>query len=476
MTIRPGQPSRKLPTSGVSKSSSKGMDVVMMNDFEQRHLNTKSRSHSPFGHIGSPTTPLNFEQLFLQGQFPLSSELSQHEQAMLQAQLLNGMRTSGMAPKSKQQSHQPSLAMLDQLRQAYNRSEQEHASQEQAEWNVRAFAGQQHRDEPSTEPSTIALLQQKFAQMERHKAEMQKSANQPQQVQIYPSQWSMSVQQQQQPQQVSNSMPPPPPPVSHESRHFVPTTAGFYSFQQQQQPQVMAPPPNEVSEQFYSTKQELSWGASQESRPSAGWTLGNEIGTKNPSLMYMPPKQQPFQHQAPKVVEYQPALQQQQQQQQRHRVPEFAVPPQQIPSFTSFQLNGPPAPEMGLLGSVVVSSRCDKTGGQSVEFKSVPDHFRSDDSEMSLDNFSGRVGAHIPQPNLSSLPNASQIAFGNSFHMLPQSSKSAFSTFTRQSSNLNPATTTEAVVTKSLLFNDTYRRSQEVPDLMHDDVDTELHL
>lgn len=59
--------------------------------------------------------------------------------------------------------------------------------------------------------------------------------------------------------------------------------------------------------------------------------------------------------------------------------------------------------------------------------------------------------------------------------MLPQSSKSAFSTFTRPSSNLNPAT--EAVVTKSLLFNDTYRRSsEEVPDLMHDDVDTELHL
>lgn len=72
-----------------------GMDVVMMNDFEQRHLSNKSRSHSPFGHIGSPTTPLNFEQLFLQGQLPLSSELSQHEQAMLQAQLLNGMRTSG---------------------------------------------------------------------------------------------------------------------------------------------------------------------------------------------------------------------------------------------------------------------------------------------------------------------------------------------------------------------------------------------
>lgn len=70
----------------------------MMNDFEQRHLNTKSRSHSPFGHIGSPTTPLNFEQLFLQGQLPLSSELSQHEQVMLQAQLLNGMRTSGTPP------------------------------------------------------------------------------------------------------------------------------------------------------------------------------------------------------------------------------------------------------------------------------------------------------------------------------------------------------------------------------------------
>lgn len=67
-----------------------------------------------------------------------------------------------------------------------------------------------------------------------------------------------------------------------------------------------------------------------------------------------------------------------------------------------------------------------------------------------------------------------QMPFSNNFHMLPQSSKSAFSTFTRPSSNLNPAS--EAVVTKSLLFNDTYRRSQEVQDLMHEDVDLELHL
>ncbi|KAG0603221.1 hypothetical protein M758_10G076300 [Ceratodon purpureus] len=485
MTIRPGQPSRKSPPAGTTKSSSKGMDVVMMNDFEQRHHTNKSRSHSPFGHIGSPTTPLNFEQLFLQGQLPLNSELSQHDQNMLQAQLLNSMRSSGMAPKPKQQS-QPSLAMLDQLRQAYNRGEQEQAfsrgDREQAEWNARALNvaaahQQQHQgQESANEPSTIALLQQKFAQLERHKAEMQKSASQPQQVQIYPSQWPMPVH--------GNSMQPPPPVSSAaypESRHFVPTSGGLYSFQQHQPPlqsQVMPPPSlAEVPEQFYSAKQEISWRPTQDTRPAGagqGWNHGNagppsipEMGNIAP-LMYMTQQQgQQFQHQAPKVVDYQSTLQ--------HRVPDFAVPPQA--SFSSFQLNGPPAPDMTLLsGPVGVSSRCDKTGGHSVEVKSVPDHFRSDDSEMSLDNFSGRVPAHIPQPSQvqSSIPTASQIPFSNNFHMLPQSSKSAFSTFTRPTSNLNPAS--EAVVTKSLLFNDTYRRSQEMPDLMHDDVDTELHL
>lgn len=88
--------------------------MVMMNDFEQRHLSTKSRSHSPFGHIGSPTTPLNFEQLFLQGQLPLSSELSQHEQVILQAQLLNGMRTSGTPlPPLHHHHHVPLSAALN---------------------------------------------------------------------------------------------------------------------------------------------------------------------------------------------------------------------------------------------------------------------------------------------------------------------------------------------------------------------------
>jgi hypothetical protein len=384
----------------------------MMNDFEQRHLSTKSRSHSPFGHIGSPTTPLNFEQLFLQGQLPLSSELSQHEQAMLQAQLLNGMRTSGMAPKAKQQS-QPSLAMLDQLRQAYIRGEAQEVlnreTQEHADWNARAVY------EPPTEPSSIALLQQKFAQMERHKADMQKSATQPQQVQIYPSQWPMT----------HNSMPPPPPPPATSAAYPTPESRHFYSFQPQQ---VMAPPP-EVPEQFFKQEWRPTTTTAQESRPAH----------YDPSLMYMKPFQQP------KPVEYQ----------------QFAVPPPP-PTFNNFQLNSPPAPEMGLLGSVVVSSRCDKTGGHSVEIKSVPDHYRTDDSEMSLDNFSSRISQ-------------AQVSFGNSFHMLPQSSKSAFSTFTRSSSNLNPAAS-EVVVTKSLLFNDTYRRSTEVPDIMHDDVDTELHL
>lgn len=314
--------------------------------------------------------------------------------------------TAGMAPKPKQQS-QPSLAMLDQLRQAYNRGEHEQAfnreHQEQAEWNARVFsAATQHREDTPTEPSTIALLQQKFAQMERHKAEMQKPASQPQQVQIYPSQWSMSVQQ--------NSMPPPPPVSSAaypESRHFVPTTAGFYSFQQHQPPQVMAPSSlSEVPEQFYGIKQEISWRPPQDSRPTAGWTLGNAAPSEvanNAPLMYMTQQQQGQQQgqqfQAPKVVEYQPALQHQ-----------FAVPPQPS-SFSSFQLNGPPAPpDVGSLGSVVVSSRCDKTGGHSVEIKNMPDHYKTDDSEMSLDNFSGRLGAHISQPpQVSSVPNAPQV-------------------------------------------------------------------
>jgi hypothetical protein len=87
------------------------MDVVMMSDFEQRHHTNKSRSHSPFGHIGSPTTPLNFEQLFLQGQIPLNSELSQHDQNMLQAQLLNSMRNTGRQTPL-QPLHEPDFISL----------------------------------------------------------------------------------------------------------------------------------------------------------------------------------------------------------------------------------------------------------------------------------------------------------------------------------------------------------------------------
>lgn len=68
-----------------------------------------------------------------------------------------------------------------------------------------------------------------------------------------------------------------------------------------------------------------------------------------------------------------------------------------------------------------------------------------------------------------------QITFSNNFHMLPQSSKSAFSTFTRPSSNLNPATEVE-FVTRSLLFNDTYKSSEGDYEMMHEDVDTELRL
>lgn len=298
-----------------------------------------------------------------------------------------------MAPKAKQQS-QPSLAMLDQLRQAYNRGEQEQArDREQAEWNVRALQQHQHQgQETPTEPSSIALLQQKFAQFERHKAEMQKSASQPQ-GQIYPAQWSMPVQPQHGPAMA-------PPPVSSaaypESRHFVPASGGFYSFQQHQPTQAMAPP--EAPEQFYSAKQDLSWRPTQDVRPS-GWNHVNagppEMGNIAP-LAYMTQQgNQQFQHAAPKVVDYQ------------HRVPEFAVPPQG--SYTSFQLNGPPAPDMALSGgSVGVSSLCDKTGGHSVEIKSVPEHYRSDDSEMSLDNFSGRVLAHVAQP-ASSVASASQV-------------------------------------------------------------------
>jgi hypothetical protein len=268
-----------------------------------------------------------------------------------------------MAPKPKQQS-QPSLAMLDQLRQAYNRGEQE-----PAEWNARALT-----HEPPSEPSTIALLQQKFAQLERHKAEMQKSASQPQQVQIYPSQWPMSA---------TAMPPPPPPPVSSapypESRHFVPTSTGFYSFQQPSMP------PPETPDHF-------TWRPTPpDSRPPPqSWSHANATPPSEIApLVYMTQQgqqqqqqqQQQFQHPAPKPVDY-----------HQH----FAVPPPQAP-FTSFQLNSPPPPDITLLNNV--SSRCDKTGGHSVEIKTAPDHYRSDDSEMSLDNFSNRISN---QPSASS--------------------------------------------------------------------------
>ena len=70
-----------------------------------------------------------------------------------------------------------------------------------------------------------------------------------------------------------------------------------------------------------------------------------------------------------------------------------------------------------------------------------------------------------------------QIAFNN-FQLLPQSNKSAFSTFTRPGQYISSSGSQECgVTTRSLLFNDTYssKRIQE-PLEMHDDIDTTLHL
>lgn len=513
MTIRPGPlTSRNSPTAVTSKSSAKGMDVEKMNDFEQRHLPNKSRSHSPYGHIGSPTTPLNFEHLFLQSQLSLNSDLSQQEQAMLQAQLLNNMRSTGMGPRPKQQQQQPqqSLVTLDQLRQVYNRGEQEQAhsrgEQEHAEWNTRLFtaaaAQQQHqlqqdqgqilREDPSNEPSINALLAQKFAQLERQKAEIQKSASQPQQVQVqlYPSQWSVPSQQQSNAMAQSVVVPPASSVAPSESaRHSAQANGHYFSFQNQppRQPQHQHVGMGEPRDQYYGTKQEMNWRASQDSRANAsgaGWSVNNAAVSSHDMAssshrMYLSQQhlQQPQQFKQPQAIACQPQIvsyqmqQQQQQQPMSHQRVEFAVP--QAQPFSSFQLNGLPAVDVGTSGPMLVSSRCDKTGGKSVEITGLTEH-HGDDLEMSVDNFSGRLSSMVCQSQNGPAPN-SQVSFSNNFHMLPQSSKSAFSIFTRPSSNLNPSTEA-GFVTRSLLFNDTYKSSGGDFDMTHNDVDTELRL
>uniref|UniRef100_A0A7I4ELI4 Uncharacterized protein n=2 Tax=Physcomitrium patens TaxID=3218 RepID=A0A7I4ELI4_PHYPA len=488
---------RCLPASLVRGSLAR-MDVVMMNDFDQRHLANKSRSHSPYGHIGSPTTPLNFDHLFLQSQVPLNSDLS--HQIMLQAQLLNNMRSTGMGPKPKQQSQQP-LATLDQLRHAYNRGDQDQGygvgEQEQAEWSPRLFSAaaaqqQQHqhqqtqdqvmREELPNEPSSIALVN-KFAQYERYRAEIQKSSSQPPQMQsqMYPLAWPVAAQQQSISMAQSSVAPPVSSAVYSDSRHSAYSNGRFYPYQNQhhhQQPQYQHVSMEEAPEQFYGSKTEANWQASQDGRANiggAGWSVGNaaapsyEVGTNSPRFYMSQPFQQPqpvaFQPQQPKMVSYQQPMQQHQ------RVAEFVVP--QAQPFSGFELNGVPASEMGMSGPAMVSSRCDKTGGQSVEIMNVAEH-HGDDSEKTVDNFSGRLSSLICRTSGGSVP-SSQITFSNNFHMLPQSSKSAFSTFTRPSSNLNPATEVE-FVTRSLLFNDTYKSSEGDYEMMHEDVDTELRL
>uniref|UniRef100_A0A7I4ER15 Uncharacterized protein n=1 Tax=Physcomitrium patens TaxID=3218 RepID=A0A7I4ER15_PHYPA len=336
MTINPGTlVTRNSPTAVTTKSSAKGMDVVMMNDFDQRHLANKSRSHSPYGHIGSPTTPLNFDHLFLQSQVPLNSDLS--HQIMLQAQLLNNMRSTGMGPKPKQQSQQP-LATLDQLRHAYNRGDQDQGygvgEQEQAEWSPRLFSAaaaqqQQHqhqqtqdqvmREELPNEPSSIALVN-KFAQYERYRAEIQKSSSQPPQMQsqMYPLAWPVAAQQQSISMAQSSVAPPVSSAVYSDSRHSAYSNGRFYPYQNQhhhQQPQYQHVSMEEAPEQFYGSKTEANWQASQDGRANiggAGWSVGNaaapsyEVGTNSPRFYMSQPFQQPqpvaFQPQQPKMA------------------------------------------------------------------------------------------------------------------------------------------------------------------------------
>lgn len=339
---------------------------------------------------------------------------------------------AGMGPKPKQQSQQP-LATLDQLRHAYNRGDQDQGygvgEQEQAEWSPRLFSAaaaqqQQHqhqqtqdqvmREELPNEPSSIALVN-KFAQYERYRAEIQKSSSQPPQMQsqMYPLAWPVAAQQQSISMAQSSVAPPVSSAVYSDSRHSAYSNGRFYPYQNQhhhQQPQYQHVSMEEAPEQFYGSKTEANWQASQDGRANiggAGWSVGNaaapsyEVGTNSPRFYMSQPFQQPqpvaFQPQQPKMVSYQQPMQQHQ------RVAEFVVP--QAQPFSGFELNGVPASEMGMSGPAMVSSRCDKTGGQSVEIMNVAEH-HGDDSEKTVDNFSGRLSSLICRTSGGSVPSS----------------------------------------------------------------------
>lgn len=307
-----------------------------------------------------------------------------------------------------------SLVMNEELRRAI--STEVAREQEDTDWNSRDFvaaSGQQQHDQAGyqrqnlpNEPSTIALLQQKFAQLERHKVEMQK-ANQAQQVQLYPSQWPMTSQP---PHSLLQSQ--GAPTTFAESRHYSSSNASCYPLQQQQHQHVFPAVIPDVSEHNFAPKQDLSWRPTQpaltpgpppnrtKSTPTA-WTVGsspqNGDAASNNFMFF---KHQ-SQHQQPKVGDYR----------QNVRLRDVGAHQRGSGSFHS---SASVVPDLGHLSSLVASSRGDKTGSNSVKIKSAPEQYSSD-SEMSLDNFSGRVSTHVSQAPGPTVPHTAQVAI--CFHM-----------------------------------------------------------
>ena len=347
--------------------------------------------------------------------------------------------------------------MLEHLRQAYNRG----GEQEEAEWNARALAAaaqhhqqekhQQQQQQPPqplpndistplhNEPSTIALLQQRFTQLERNRAEQQKSG-QVMDVQLYPSQWPSSSSAQPTTTQSCSPLQQLP-----ESRHYTSNNAGcFYPLPlQQQQPQQMFAsglPDHGAHEMFFPAKKESpSWKPTQlnsnpppppptTTTPTPPTITRSSAPTPPPQTNWAPNPEMQGVHAYMYFPQQQQMQQQQQQQQQiQRRQPkggefrntfigggglEFGGGAKQQHQFSSSNL-GPSAqvsPDMRMLSSVVVSSRCDKTGGHSVEIKSGPEQYcSSDESEMSLDNFSGRLSTQMQGSPVASNAAAAQV-------------------------------------------------------------------
>ncbi|KAG6558034.1 hypothetical protein Mapa_000214 [Marchantia paleacea] len=163
-----------------------------------KRLGVYPRSQSMNGRIQKS----NFvrSQSFNGGAKGVKATYRSHHLDSLQTQLLNYMKSSGM-------DQQKVVLVLEKLREMYATSRDQQQQQQQQQQQASDHSSQVkcspprtplRMDDPPVEASTIALLQQKFAQLERYKESVQG-----QHIQLYPSSQNPQSTQQQQQQQAA---------------------------------------------------------------------------------------------------------------------------------------------------------------------------------------------------------------------------------------------------------------------------------